>query len=106
MKLQQFDMVVRYRKGEENGAADFVSRLHEMPDGTYEVRTIHALDTAVQPNVGGTGRRIQVQVELQPQHRSLEWQDVREAQETDEWVQSIARYLDTAELPDNKRVAS
>ena len=35
MKLQQFNMVVKYRKGEENGAADYVSRLHQLPDGTY-----------------------------------------------------------------------
>ena len=38
MKLQQFDMTVKYRKGEENGAADFVSRLKELPDGTFEVQ--------------------------------------------------------------------
>ena len=25
MKLQEFDMQVKYRKGEENGAADYVS---------------------------------------------------------------------------------
>ena len=41
MKLQQFDMVVKYRKGEENGAADYVSRLHQLPDGTYEIGRAH-----------------------------------------------------------------
>ena len=41
MKLQQFDMVVKYRKGEENGAADYVSRLHKLPNGSYEVRHVY-----------------------------------------------------------------
>ena len=40
MKLQEFDMQVKYRKGEENGAADYVSRLYEKLDGSFEVRYV------------------------------------------------------------------
>ena len=37
LKLQEFDMLVTYRKGTTLGAADFMSRLRENPDGTFIV---------------------------------------------------------------------
>ena len=37
MKLQEFDMTVFHRKREEQGNADFMSRLIHNPDGTFTV---------------------------------------------------------------------
>jgi hypothetical protein len=40
LKLQEFDMLVKYRKGTTLGAADFMSRLRENPDGTFIVGVV------------------------------------------------------------------
>jgi hypothetical protein len=37
LKLQEFDMTVKYRRGSTLGAADFMSRIRENPDGSYVV---------------------------------------------------------------------
>jgi transposase InsO family protein len=40
LKLQEFDFWVKYRKGEEQGNADFLSRVREQEDGSYLVFTL------------------------------------------------------------------
>ena len=40
IKLQEFDMEVRHRKGTEQGNVDFLSRLEQMDDGTYQITMV------------------------------------------------------------------
>jgi hypothetical protein len=40
LKLQEFDMVVTYRKGSSLGAADFMSRIKEDPGGKLTVGAV------------------------------------------------------------------
>ena len=37
IKLQEFDMEVQHRKGTDHNNADFLSRLEQMTDGTYQI---------------------------------------------------------------------
>ena len=131
MKLQEFDMKVKYRKGEENGAADYVSRLYEKPDGSYEVR--HILQTpqffkelqneeieCAQVTTRSQARkqtkskpvaeippnRQRAQIEPAKNHTSkLDYEFIKCAQQQDELVQQIANFKQTFELPNDKKVA-
>ena len=40
IKLQEFDMEVRHNKVTEQGNADFLSRLEQMGDGTYQIKMV------------------------------------------------------------------
>ena len=40
LKLQEFDMKVKYRRGSTLGAADLMSRIRENPDGSFMVGAV------------------------------------------------------------------
>ena len=128
MKLQEFDMHVKYRKGEENGAADFVSRLYEKPDGTYEVKyvlqtpqTFNKPETCAQITTRSKARqhehthvelpqirhRQRVQVTNTPEEpKALEYDMFKTEQQKDELIQHIIKFKESFELPNDNKVAN
>ena len=128
MKLQEFDMYVNYRKGEENGAADFVSRLYEKPDGTYEVKyvlqtpqTFNKPETCAQITTRSKARqnerthvelpqirhRQRVQVTNTPEEpKALEYDMFKTEQQKDELIQHIIKFKQSFELPNDNKIAN
>ena len=105
MKLQQFDMVVKYRKGEENGAADHVSRIKQLPNGTYEVGQIQ--DPF--PTIAMTRQRSQAEVRWikeNEQHKELTWERLLTEQANDPWIQAIQAYKLLGIEPEDKKFSN
>jgi RNase H-like domain found in reverse transcriptase len=124
MKLQEFEMAVKYRKGEDNVATDFVSRLKKLLDGTLQVKMIgsvpHPETKLGKPfssrEEGDKGPRIPVQVVLNWEDQLVKHSNFDSVnniskqmwikkQSEDLWIQSIRKYLQHAILPENLQQA-
>ena len=57
IKLQEIDVEVKHRKGTEQGNADFLSRLEQIHDGSYQIKMVglQAKDDRIRTAPDGTG---------------------------------------------------
>ena len=107
-------MQVKYRKGEENGAADYVSRLYEKLDGSYEVRYVWQTPQNFYKDEKGnvvcahvTTRsmaRARAQVQPTQMPTKLSYELFKQEQEKDQLVQYIANFKNRYELPQDKKL--
>ena len=111
LKVQEYDMKVKYRKGEDNIPADYVSRIVENPDGTLEVRHIIAedpvLSTPPEQDHRATALIVLTVADTdvhsghQQAHKQLTLEEIRTAQQADPWIQQVQQFMTNGTLPED-----
>ena len=110
LKLQEFDMVVKYQKGSTLGATNFMSRIREDPSGGYAVGPIQPGMAEGEEPPGVTKAR--VTVTLKDEHVEvgdgfLKSRHFEIAQPICPWVSALLTYVKSEGtiLPEAVRIA-
>jgi hypothetical protein len=96
LKLQEFDMVVKYRKGTTLGAADFMSRIQEGSDGKLVVAAVKPGVVEGEEPPGTNKARAKVYLEVDPpnpQDAFLNLRDFEVARSNCPWILALRAFV-------------